>query len=126
VLVGADDRRIDHGIFGIGIIGQTLKHPLPDTALAPACMAGVDDPDISEPLRQISPRYPSPVPVQHRLDKQSIISRCHADSLFTPWQQMLDLFPLVIAQPVPSQHPKALLRPMKNELHRHGFVNQQK
>ncbi len=83
-LVGADDRGIDPGICVVGIVGQTLEHPLPDAALAPTRMASVDDSEISEPVRQISPRNPHAIPIQHRFDKQPMILRCHAYGFFMP------------------------------------------
>jgi hypothetical protein len=69
MLVGADDCGIDHRVFIVEILSQTLKHPLPDAASTPACMACVDHAEISEPLRQIPPRDPRTIPIQNRFDK---------------------------------------------------------
>ena len=55
MLVGADNGRIDHGVFIIGILRQGLENLPPRPILAPARMPRVNGPEVSEPFWQIAP-----------------------------------------------------------------------
>ena len=100
MLMGAHDRTIDHRVFVVGIRGKILKHPLPDTRLRPSAEAPMHLDPVAKPLRQIAPRHPSPVAVQHRLDEPPIILSRHTDSALTSRQQVSDTIPLVVAKGV--------------------------
>jgi hypothetical protein len=58
--------------FVVGVCGEMLKYPLPDTAFDPTAEPQVDLYPITKPLRQIAPRHPGPITIQHRLDEQPI------------------------------------------------------
>lgn len=96
VLVGTDDGGVDHRIFIVGILGQTLEHSLPDAASTPARMARVDHSEISEPLRQITPCDPSAVTIYHRFNKQPVIFGRPSDMARTARQNIRDPLLLVI------------------------------
>jgi hypothetical protein len=100
MLMGAHDRTIDHRVFVVRIRGKILKHPLPDTRLRPSAEAPMHLDPVAKPLRQIAPRHPGPVAVQHRLDEPPIILRRHTDSALTSRQQVSDTIPLVVAKGV--------------------------
>jgi hypothetical protein len=59
---------------------------------------------ITEPLRQIAPWHSCTITVQHRLHEQPIVRRGYLDRAFTPGQQILDLFPLIVTQSEPPHH----------------------
>jgi hypothetical protein len=59
--------------------------------------AGVNGFPRAKPLRQIPPRYPGPVTVQHGFDKQAIVFGGDANRLFSSGQQRLNPFPLIVS-----------------------------
>src|SRR4029077_11307662 len=96
MLVGAHNGAVDHRIFVVGVCGEMLKHPLPDTAFGPTAEPSVDLCPLTEPLRQIAPWHPGTIAVQHRLNEQSIVRRGHPDRAFAPGQQVFDPLPRVV------------------------------
>ncbi len=65
MLVGAHNGAVDHRVFIVGVCGEMLKHQLPYTALGPTAEPQVDLCPVAEPLRQIAPRHPSTITIQH-------------------------------------------------------------
>src|ERR671920_2300539 len=65
-----------------------------------AAEAGMDLVPVAEALWQITPRNTSTVAVEHRLDKQAIVLGRDADMAFAAGQEVLDPFPLIIAQSI--------------------------
>jgi len=61
MLMSADDGRINHGIFVVGVFRQRLEDTFPDTALAPPGEASVDDAKISETFRKVAPWDSGPI-----------------------------------------------------------------
>jgi hypothetical protein len=86
MLMGAHDGAVDHRVFVVGIRGKILKHPLPDTSLRPSAEAPMHLDPVAKPLRQIAPRHPGPVVVQHGLDEPLAILRRDTDSALTSRQ----------------------------------------
>src|ERR1700722_9395834 len=107
MLMGAHNGTVDHGIFVVGVGCEVLKHPLPDTAFGPTAEPPVHLNAVTEPLRQIAPRHPGTITIEHRLHEQPIVRRGHPDRAFAPGQQALDSFPLVVAQSEPPHHRSA-------------------
>src|SRR5450759_2650093 len=96
VLMGTHDGRIDHRVFVVGIRGEMLEDPLPDTRLGPASKARMNRLPVSEPLRQVPPGHSSPISVQDRLHEQTIVLGGHAHIPITSRQQILDPIPFVV------------------------------
>lgn len=63
VLVGADDRAVDHRVFVVGIRRQIAKNLLPNAGFRPAAEAAMHVLPIAEPLREVPPRDAGTVPV---------------------------------------------------------------
>ena len=57
---------------------------------------------VAIPFGTIAPRNARSVAVNHRLDEQPIVRSGHANMAFAPRQQLVDTFPLVIAQGLAS------------------------
>jgi len=53
---------------------------------------------VTEPFREVTPWDAGTVTIQHRLDKQPIVRRGHADRECTARQSVLDSIPLVVVQ----------------------------
>jgi hypothetical protein len=107
MLMGAHDGAVDHRIFVVGVCCEMLKHPLPNAAFGPTAEPPVHLNSVTEPLRQIAPRHPRTITIEHRLHEQPIVRRGHPDRPFPPGQQVLDPFPLVVAQSEPPHHRSA-------------------
>jgi hypothetical protein len=97
MLMGANDGAVEHRVFIIGIGGQMLKYPLPDTGFGPTAEAPVHVDAIAEAFGQIAPRHASPTAVENRVDEQPIVRRGYADRAIASGQQVPDQFPLVVA-----------------------------
>ena len=98
MLMSAHNGAVDHRIFVVGVGREMLKQPLPDTAFGPTAEPQVDLYPVAEPLRQIAPRHPGTITVQHRLHEPPIVRRGHPDRAFASRQQVLDPVPLIVAQ----------------------------
>jgi hypothetical protein len=99
---GRHNGAVDHRVFVVGVCGEILKYPFPHTAFGPTAEPQVDLCPVAEPLRQIAPRHPSTVPIEHGVHEQTIVCRCYSDRAFAPRQQVPDPLPLVVAQSEPS------------------------
>ena len=99
--MGAHNGAVDHRIFVVGVCGEILKHPLPYTAFGPTAEPQVDLYPVTEPLRQIAPRHPGTITIEHGLDEQPIVGRGHPDRAFTSGQQVFDPLPLIVTQSEP-------------------------
>src|ERR1700687_335157 len=62
---------------------------------------------VTEPLRQIAPWHPGTVTIEHSVHEQPIVRCGHTDRAFAPGQQVLDPFPLVVAQSETPHHRSA-------------------
>ena len=86
MLMGAHNGAVDHRVFVVGVCGEMLEQPLPDTAFGPTAEPSVDLYPVAKPLRQLAPRHPGTIAVQHRLDEQPIVRGGHSDRTFAPGQ----------------------------------------
>src|SRR5215510_7049861 len=107
--MGTHDGRIDHRIFVVGICGQMLEDPRPDTGLGPAGKARMNRLPVSEALGQVPPRHAGSVSVQNRLNKQPVVLGGYAHVTLTSGQQILDPIPFVVVQSI-APHRSALLK----------------
>src|SRR3984957_2576970 len=107
VLMGAHNGAVDHRIFVVGVCCEILEHPLPDTAFGPTAEPPMHLNSVTEPLRQIAPGHPRTITIEHGLDEQPVVRCGHSDRAFAPGQQVLDPFPLVVAQSEPPHHRSA-------------------
>jgi hypothetical protein len=107
MLMGAHNGAVDHRIFVVGVCCEMLEPSLPDTTFGPTAEPPVYLNTVTEPLRQIAPWHACPITIEHRLDEQTIVRCGHPDRAFAPGQQVLDPFPLVVAQSEPPHHQSA-------------------
>src|SRR5262245_43135800 len=98
VLMSPHDGAVDHRVLVIAIGGQVLKDALPYTGFRPAAEPPVRILPVAEALRQVAPWYSRTIPVQHRLDKATIVLGGCADIAQLTGKQVLDPFPLVVAK----------------------------
>ena len=96
--MSAHNGAVDHGVLIVGIGGEMLEQPFPDTGAGPAGEAGVDLDRIAEPLKQVAPRNAGAITVEHGIDKQTVVASVCANMTFAAGQQILDAIPLVVAQ----------------------------
>ena len=75
MLMRAHDGRIDHGVFVIGVLGQTLEYLLPDSAHRPSTESGMNHSKVSKTFRQVTPWYSCSKPVLNRFHKKPIVCR---------------------------------------------------
>ena len=73
MLRGPNNRAVHHRVFVVGVAGQTREHPLPNASLGPPAEAGMDNPEVAKPLRQIAPGNPSSIALENRVDKQTTL-----------------------------------------------------
>ena len=94
--MGTDNRRVDHCVFVVRIPGQMLKQLLPYASSGPTTEPGMHHTEIAKAFRQIPPRYPGSIAIQHRLNKQSIIAGRTSYRTLPPWQHPFDPLPLIV------------------------------
>jgi len=104
--MGAHNGAVDHGIFIVGIGGQLLKDPLPNSGFGPPGEARVHLLPRPKAVRKITPGKTSAITVEHRLDEQPVVARGYSDVALTSGQLVLDPVPLVVAESV-SAHRSA-------------------
>src|SRR5579871_3225600 len=73
MFVGAHNGAVDHRVFVVGVCGEMLKNPLPDTAFGPTAEPQMHLCPLAETLGQIAPWHASTITVQHCLDEQPIV-----------------------------------------------------
>jgi hypothetical protein len=97
VLMSAHDGGIDHHVFVVMVACQQFENAPKDTAFGPAPVTLVDDLPITEPRRQITPRYTGLVALRHCIHKQPVIC-CRPTHMTLPARQkILAPLPLVVA-----------------------------
>jgi hypothetical protein len=72
MLVGSHDRRVDHGVFIVGIVCQDLEKTLPNAAYGPAGETLVRVAPAAKTFRQIAPRRPHSELPDHGFDEKTI------------------------------------------------------
>src|SRR5262249_31512935 len=102
VLMSPHDGAVDHRVFVIAIGCQVLKDalPLPYAGFGPAAEPPMRILPVAKPLRQVAPWDPRTVPVQHRLDKATIVMGGGTGVAPLAGKQVLDPFPLVVAKSI--------------------------
>jgi len=100
MLVGAHDGAVNHGVFIIGIGSQKLEELLPHTLLGPSAEPPMGVLPITELFGQIAPRNSGPVAIDHRLDESTVVLGGYANMTDPARKQVLDPFPLIIAQSI--------------------------
>src|SRR4051812_44444289 len=70
MLMSAHDGAVDHRIFIVSLCGEVLEHAFPNAGDGPAAEASLHMDPIPKTLRQVTPRDPGPIAVEHSLDKQ--------------------------------------------------------
>jgi len=100
VLMSPHDGAVDHRVLVVAIGGQVPKDALPYAGFGPAAEPPVRILPVAEALRQVASWYSGTVPVQHRLDKATIVLGGCPDVAQLAGKQVLDPFPLVVAQSI--------------------------
>ena len=72
MLVGSHDRRVDHGVFIIGVVCQGLEKTLPNAAHRPSGETLMRIAPAAKTFRQIAPRCPHTEFPDDRVDKKTI------------------------------------------------------
>src|SRR5262249_51708364 len=103
VLMSPHDGAVDHRVCVIAIGCQVLKDALPYAGFGPAAEPPVRILPVAEALRQVAPWDSRTVPVQHRLDKATIVTGGGTDVAPFAGKQVLDPFPLVVAKSIAGQ-----------------------
>lgn len=101
VLMRANDGRVDHGIFVVGVGGQVLKDFLPHSSTGPAAHARMNHPKVPKSIRQIAPRDSGAVAVQNRIHKQPVILGRTPFRSLPARQKSRNPLPLIIPQSIP-------------------------
>jgi len=94
------DGAVDHRVFVIAIGCQVLKDALPYAGFGPAAEPPMRILPVAKALRQVAPWDPRTVPVQHRLDKATIVPGGGTGVAPLAGKQVLDPFPLVVAKSI--------------------------
>src|SRR4051812_5153134 len=102
MLMSAHDGAVDRRIFIVSLCGEVLEHAFPNAGDGPAAEASLHLDPIPKTLRQVTPRDPGPIAVEHSLDKQPIVPRCHTNRPLTARQKVSDPLPLIVTQPIAS------------------------
>ena len=86
MLVGAHNGAVDHRIFVVGVRGEMLKYPFPDTAFGPTAEPQMHLGPVAEPFRQVAPGHPGAIAIENGLDEEPIVGRGNPDRAFAPRQ----------------------------------------
>src|SRR5262249_54600694 len=100
VLMSPYDGAVDHRVFVIAVGCQVPKDALPYAGFGPAAEPPVRILPVAEALRQVPPWDSRTVPVQHRLDKATIVARGGTNAAPLAGKQVLNPFPLVVAKSI--------------------------
>ncbi|KOR40468.1 hypothetical protein ADT25_03095, partial [Xanthomonas oryzae] len=90
--------------FVVGVFGQGLEHPLPDAGPTPAAMSQMNNAEIPEAFREISPGNTGSIAIQHGIDKEPIVFSGHTDVAGSAGKQIADAIPLIVSQGVATCH----------------------
>ena len=104
MLMGADNRGIDHGVGIVGVFGQMFEHPLPDATFRPSAVVAVHMLPVAKPFRQVTPWNACPVAVNDRLHKQAMVFCRHANRVCMSRQSIFHLLSLLVPQSITSHH----------------------
>jgi len=112
MLMGTHDGAVDHRVFVVGVAGQHGKDARPNTGFCPARKTRVDFNRVAEPLGKITPWNTCSVPVQNRLDEQTVVPRGHPNIPDPAGKQVLNPLPLIVSKSIAAhcQPPTQLTR----------------
>jgi hypothetical protein len=97
MLVSPHDGGVEHHVFVVVIARQQLEDALENSAFRPAAEALVNDFEITETLRKVTPGNARPIAIQNGFDEQAIIRRRASHMPFPAGQKILDPVPLIVA-----------------------------
>jgi hypothetical protein len=90
------DRRVDHRVFIVCILGQMLEEVLPHSPFGPATEPRMHHAKIAEPFRQVAPWDSSSIAIENSLYKKPIIPSRTSYRTLPPWQHPFDPLPLIV------------------------------
>jgi len=116
MLMRAHNRCIDHGVFIVRIVRQSLEQILPNAFLRPARKPRVDVLPSAEPLGKIAPRRAGAKLPDHRFHEHAIAQlTVTLDSAGTTRKQPLNPRELIVAQRIaPHRKPPKTKAPMNH------------
>src|SRR5437867_329248 len=97
MLMRSNDGRINHGVLIVGICTQVRKDPCPNTGPGPPTPAPMGVFPVAKAFGQVTPRNSGTIPVQHRVDKPTIVRSSDTTTSRATWEEILDAIPLIIA-----------------------------
>jgi hypothetical protein len=100
MLMGADDRGVDHQVLSVRVAGQVIQYTIENAALAPSAEALVRAFPRTKMRRQIAPGNARPIAIENRVDEKPIVWRRAADMPLTPGKKILNPLPLIIPQSI--------------------------
>jgi len=100
-----DDRRVDHGLFQVGLIRQRIEYTLENIGFLPIAEPPERRVPVAEPLGQVALRTARAHDPQHRLRKQPVVLPATARVAWLTQTERLDLRPLGICQNI-AIHPE--------------------
>src|SRR5262245_38509515 len=104
LLVGTNQRGVEHEVFVLAVFGENVEDAFPDAALGPAGEAGVDALPFSVSLQQIMPVRARAQHPQDTVDEQTIVLGSAARIAGLAREQAFDPPPLCVGQLVPLDH----------------------
>jgi hypothetical protein len=120
MLMGADNRGVDHHVFVVMIAGEHLEDDVEDAASCPSVEPLVHDAPSTEALRKITPGYAGAKPKKDGFDKQPIVGRRPADMTLPARKIILDPVPLVVPQGIASHRSAPKPTTHESEIDRFG------
>ena len=104
----ANDGRVDHHELVVGIGRQRLENAGKHPALAPSSISPVRRLPLAVTLRQVTPRDARAIPIDHRIDEQTVVGSRTAYMALPAGQEILDPLRLIIAQIIAVHVPASL------------------
>jgi len=96
VLMCPHDRRVDHRVFIVGILGQMLEKLLPHSRLGPAAEPRMHHAKIAETFRQFASWNSGSIAIENRLNEQSIVPSWTSYRTLPSRQHTFDPLPLIV------------------------------
>jgi hypothetical protein len=104
LLVGTNQRSIEHEVFVLAVFGKNVEYAFPDAALGPSGEAGVDAFPFAISLRQVMPVRARAQHPQDTVDEETIVLGGAAGIARLAREQAFDPSPLCLGQFVPLDH----------------------
>jgi hypothetical protein len=97
MLMSPHDRAVDHRVFIVRVGRKILENVVPYARFGPPAEAEMDCHPIPENLRQVAPRDPCPIAIEHSINEKPVVLSGYTDRARPPRKKAADPFPLVIA-----------------------------